>query len=122
MQDLGTPVVRVSLECPAENLSRLDGVTETLYTRNIPRGDGVVPFALGEQGGQSSGSTVTMSEQSTSGKIPLSIFLTPDLAARLEREAKRLNRPAGDVAAEVLERHLPRLPAGPPKPGNIPYA
>jgi hypothetical protein len=54
-------------------------------------------------------------------KIALTIHLSPDVAKRLKAaaEARRLSAP--DLVADLLDRHLPRLPAGgQPKP-NIPY-
>ncbi len=63
-----------------------------------------------------------MGEQNTGGKIPLTIYLSAEVAARLTQTAERQKRPAPDVAVELLERHLPRSSAAGAKPGNIPYA
>jgi hypothetical protein len=53
--------------------------------------------------------------------IPLTIQLSADVAKRLKlaAEAKRLS--AADLVADLLDRHLPRLPAGGQPKANIPY-
>ena len=60
-----------------------------------------------------------MAEQAPSGKIALTVYLSADVAARLQQTAERSHRPPSDVAAELLDRHLPRPNIA--KPGNIPY-
>lgn len=52
----------------------------------------------------------------------LTICLTGDVAKRLELVAARQNRAASDVAAELLDRYLPRLEGREGKKGKkIPY-
>ena len=64
-----------------------------------------------------------MAERNTEGKIQLTLHLTESLAARLQLAAVNENRDASDVAAELLNRHLPRTGGPQPKkPGAIPYA
>ena len=63
-----------------------------------------------------------MSEPSVSGKIPLTLHLPVEVAARLKQAAEAQRRPAADLAADLLDRHLPRPPAGGPKKGSIPYS
>lgn len=63
-----------------------------------------------------------MAEPNTAGKIPLTLHLTAEVAARLKSAAERQRRPVADVAAELLDRYLPRPPASGPKKGGIPYS
>ena len=63
-----------------------------------------------------------MPEQGAGAKIPLTIYLTGEVAGRLKRAAETQKRTAADLAAELLDRHLPRPPTGRSKKGNIPYA
>jgi hypothetical protein len=60
--------------------------------------------------------------QPSAEKIPLTIQLSPDVAKRLKAAAEAQKRPAADVAADLLDRHLPRPPAGGQPKGVIPYA
>jgi late competence protein required for DNA uptake (superfamily II DNA/RNA helicase) len=62
-----------------------------------------------------------MSEQRPAEKIPLTIYLSADMAARLNRAAEAQKRSAVDLAADLLDRHLPRPQTGVPK-GIIPYS
>jgi hypothetical protein len=62
-----------------------------------------------------------MAEQGASGKIPLTIQLSAELAARLKAAAETQKRAPADLAAELLDRYLPRSAAAKAKPGNIPY-
>jgi hypothetical protein len=62
-----------------------------------------------------------MAEQNAGAKVPLTIHLSPELAARLKAAAEGQKRPAADVVAELLDRFLPRT-AGGGKKGGIPYA
>jgi len=55
-------------------------------------------------------------------KIPLTIYLTEELARRLQQAAASRNRPAAEVAADLLDRYLPRVQSGEAKKGKIPYA
>ncbi len=63
-----------------------------------------------------------MAEQNTSGKIPLTVHLSADVAARLKVAAETQRRSAADLAADLLDRYLPRLPTAGSKKGNIPYS
>ena len=63
-----------------------------------------------------------MAEKSTSGKIPLTVYLSADVAARLKLAAEAQKQPAAELAASLLDRHLPRPQAGGEKKGIIPYA
>ena len=62
-----------------------------------------------------------MKRQSTGSRIPVTLHLSAELAARLEQTASAEKRPAADVAIALLERHLPRPPTAGPKQGSIPY-
>ena len=63
-----------------------------------------------------------MPEPSTGGKIPLTLHLTAEVAARLKSAAETQRRPAADLAADLLDRYLPRPPSSGPKKGSIPYS
>ncbi len=63
-----------------------------------------------------------MSEQRPSKKIPLTIHLSADVAARLQLAADTQKRSPVDLAADLLDRHLPRPQTGGPKSGSIPYS
>ena len=63
-----------------------------------------------------------MEEQNTSGGIPVTLHLSAELAARLERAANAQKRAAADVAVALLDRHLPRPSTAGPKQGSIPYS
>jgi hypothetical protein len=63
-----------------------------------------------------------MPEPTTGGKIPVTIHLTAEVAARLKSAAETQRRPAADLAADLLDRYLPRLPSSGPKKGSIPYS
>jgi len=63
-----------------------------------------------------------MSEQRAGDKIPLTIHLTADVAVRLQLAAETRKRSPVDLAAELLDRHLPRPQTGGPKNVNIPYS
>jgi hypothetical protein len=63
-----------------------------------------------------------MAEQGASGKIPLTVYLSAEVAARLKVAAEAQRRGAGDLAADLLDRYLPRSPTGDSKKGNIPYS
>jgi hypothetical protein len=63
-----------------------------------------------------------MAEQPAAEKIPLTIHLSPEVAARLKQAAERQRQPAADLAADLLDRYLPRPPATGPKKGAIPYS
>ena len=63
-----------------------------------------------------------MAEPTPTAKIPLTLYLSADVAARLKSAAEKQRRAAADLAAELLDRHLPRPPAGGPQKGSIPYS
>lgn len=63
-----------------------------------------------------------MTEPSAAGKIPLTLQLSADVAARLKVAAETQRRAAADLAADLLDRYLPRPPSSGPKKGSIPYS
>jgi hypothetical protein len=63
-----------------------------------------------------------MTQASTGEKIPLTVYLSSDVAKRLKAAAEAQKRSAADLAADLLDRHLPRPPAGGQPKGVIPYA
>jgi hypothetical protein len=63
-----------------------------------------------------------MTESSAAGRIPLTLQLSAEVAARLTLAAESQRRTAADLAADLLDRYLPRLPASGAKKGNIPYS
>ena len=63
-----------------------------------------------------------MPEPSTAGKIPLTLHLTAEVAARLKSAAETQRRPAAELAADLLDRYLPRPPGSGAKKGGIPYS
>jgi len=63
-----------------------------------------------------------MTEPSSGGKIPLTLHLPAELAVRLKVAAEAQKRPATEVAIDLLDRFLPRVPAGGQKKGGIPYS
>ncbi len=63
-----------------------------------------------------------MTQPTTGDKIPVTLHLSADVAARLKMAAEAQKRPAADLAAELLDRHLPRPQTGGPKRGSIPYS
>ena len=63
-----------------------------------------------------------MTESSSGGKIPLTLHLPAEVAARLKVAAEAQKRPATELAVDLLDRYLPRVPAGGQKKGAIPYS
>ena len=63
-----------------------------------------------------------MAEPSAAGKVPLTLHLSAEVAARLKLAAETQRRPAADLAADLLDRYLPRPPTSGAKKGNIPYS
>jgi predicted DNA-binding protein len=63
-----------------------------------------------------------MTQPSTGEKIPLTVHLSPEVAKRLKAACETQKRPAADLVAELLDRHLPRLPSGGQQKTSIPYA
>ena len=61
-----------------------------------------------------------MSDQRPTEKIPLTIYLSADVAHRLKLAAEAQKRSAVDLAADLLDRHLPQPQTGGPK-CSIPY-
>lgn len=58
----------------------------------------------------------------SSVKIPLTLQLPADVAARLKLAAEAQKRPAAELAVDLLDQFLPRLPASGQKKGGIPYS
>jgi hypothetical protein len=63
-----------------------------------------------------------MTQPSTGERIPLTVYVSHDVAKRLKAAAEAQKRPAAELAADLLDRHLPRPPAGGKPKGVIPYA
>ena len=63
-----------------------------------------------------------MTQPSTGDKIPLTLHLSADVAARLKLAADAKKRAPADLAAALLDQHLPRPQAGGQQKGNIPYS
>ena len=63
-----------------------------------------------------------MTQPNSGEKIPLTVYLSPDVAKRLTLAAESQKRPAADFAADLLDRHLPRPRTGGPPKGSIPYS
>ena len=63
-----------------------------------------------------------MAQPTAGDRIPLTLQLPADVARRLMAAAETQKRAAADLAAELLDRYLPRLPGDGPKKGSIPYA
>jgi len=62
-----------------------------------------------------------MAEPRTQEKFPLMLHLSAEVAQRLNLAAETQKRPAADMAADLLDRYLPRVQPGGPKKGSIPY-
>jgi len=62
-----------------------------------------------------------MTQPNTGEKIPLTLHLSPDVAARLKLAADAKKRAPADLAIALLDQHLPRPQVGGQK-GNIPYS
>jgi hypothetical protein len=62
-----------------------------------------------------------MAEPIASRKIPLTLQLSADVAMRLQAVAELQKRSAADLAADLLERNLPRLQTDGTKKLKIPY-
>jgi hypothetical protein len=62
-----------------------------------------------------------MAEKSIADKYPLTIYLSADVAKRLMAVAESQKRTTADLAADLLDRNLPRLQPGGPTKGKIPY-
>lgn len=62
-----------------------------------------------------------MAEPAPTGKIPITLQLPAELAARLKTAAENQRRPAAELAVELLERYLPKPPGAGTKKSSIPY-
>jgi hypothetical protein len=62
-----------------------------------------------------------MAEKSSPEKFPLTIYLSPDVARRLQAVAEAQRQSPADLAADLLDRNLPRLPGSGSSKGKIPY-
>lgn len=78
-------------------------------------------IAYRSSGGGKRGSMTTMAQPSGSEKLPLTIYLSPDLALRLKAAAEAQRRAAADLVSDLLDRHLPRAQAGGSTKGKVPY-
>jgi hypothetical protein len=58
---------------------------------------------------------------SSSETIPLTIRLSPAMAARLKAAADARNRPAAEIVLDLLDRYLPQAQSGKAKQ-DIPYS
>lgn len=63
-----------------------------------------------------------MADPHSADKIPLTIHLSVETAARLKQAAEAAKRSPSDLAADLLNRHLPRPQTGGTTKGNIPYS
>jgi hypothetical protein len=63
-----------------------------------------------------------MTQPNSAEKAPLMLHLSPDVARRLMVAAETQRRTPADLAADLLDRYLPKLPAAGQKKGNIPYS
>jgi hypothetical protein len=63
-----------------------------------------------------------MAEKPPGDKLSLILYLSADVAQRLKWAAEAQKRTAADLAADLLDRYLPRVQPGGPKKGKIPYA
>jgi hypothetical protein len=63
-----------------------------------------------------------MTQPASGEKIPLTVFLSSEVAKRLKAASETQRRPAADLAADLLDRYLPRLPAAGQQKGSIPYS
>jgi hypothetical protein len=62
-----------------------------------------------------------MAEPKPGDRLPLTIYLTADVAQRLKLTAEAQKRTPADLAADLLERNLPRSSSAAVKKGIIPY-
>ena len=63
-----------------------------------------------------------MTQPNPGEKIPLTVYLSPEVAKRLKAAEAAQKRPAADLAADLLDRYLPRLPTAGQQKGSIPYS
>jgi hypothetical protein len=62
-----------------------------------------------------------MAQPSSTEKVPLTLQLSPEVAKRLMMAAETQRRTVADLAADLLDRYLPRAATGGPKK-SIPYS
>jgi hypothetical protein len=62
-----------------------------------------------------------MTQPTNPEKVPLMLHLSPDVARRLMVAAETQRRTPAGLAADLLDRYLPRPPTTGPKK-NIPYS
>jgi hypothetical protein len=63
-----------------------------------------------------------MTQPASGEKIPLTVYLSAELAKRLKTASETQRRPAAELAADLLDRYLPRLPPTGQQKGSIPYS
>ena len=63
-----------------------------------------------------------MTQPNPGERVPLTVYLSPDVAKRLKAASETQRRPAADLAADLLDRYLPRLPPAGQQKGSIPYS
>ena len=61
-----------------------------------------------------------MPESRPTEKIPVTIYLSTEVAGRLKLAADAQKRSATELVADLLDRHLPRPQSGPKS--SIPYS
>ncbi len=63
-----------------------------------------------------------MTQPASGEKIPLTVYLSAEVAKRLKTASETQRRPAAELAADLLDRYLPRLPSAGQQKGSIPYS
>jgi hypothetical protein len=63
-----------------------------------------------------------MTQPNPGERVALTVYLSPDVAKRLKAASETQKRPAAELAAELLDRNLPRLPTTGQQKGSIPYS
>jgi len=63
-----------------------------------------------------------MTQPNPGEKISLTVNLSPEVARRLKAASETQKRPAADLAADLLDRYLPRLQTAGQQKGSIPYS
>jgi hypothetical protein len=62
-----------------------------------------------------------MTQPNSTQKVPLTLQISPEVAQRLMLAAETQRRVASELAADLLDRYLPKLPTAGPKK-SIPYS
>jgi hypothetical protein len=62
-----------------------------------------------------------MTQPNSAEKVPLMLHVSPEVAQRLMLAAETQRRNAAELAADLLDRYLPKLPTAGPKK-SIPYS